>query len=147
MRLLHPTTLAIASRREDIPKTVISHAWSEVFKMYGSGQKHPKMFLGSDYLYGVYLRVVYEKGINSGCNLDVNKVAKLPDSVINGFEAISMGELLQFFNNDYLFSDACSLYFKGINIFPDIFGDDWRKYVPVESHKEIHRQVTKTLTK
>jgi hypothetical protein len=34
MRLLHPTTLKIASERDDIPKTVISHVWSEIFKMY-----------------------------------------------------------------------------------------------------------------
>lgn len=148
MRLLHPTTLAIASRRDDIPKTVISHAWSEVFKMYGSGQSHPKMFLDSDYDYGLYLRLVYRFGIAKGCNLDIDKVAKLPQGVNDGFNSMDSRAFmfLDNFTNDtnYLFSDACSLYYKGINIFPDIFGGEWRKYVPVESHKEILRQVTKT---
>lgn len=42
MRLLHPRTLQIASQRDDIPKTVITHVWSEIFKWKASGQSHPK---------------------------------------------------------------------------------------------------------
>jgi hypothetical protein len=49
MRLLHPTTLKIASERDDIPKTVISHVWSEIFKWLASKQKHPKMFIDDEY--------------------------------------------------------------------------------------------------
>lgn len=63
----------------------------------------------------------------------------IPKTVIAHYWA----EQCKFFDDSYLFSDACSLYFKGINIFPDIFGDQWRKYVPVENYKEILRQINK----
>lgn len=155
MRLLHPTTLKIAAERSDIPKTVISHVWAEVFKFVKSGQKHPKMFIKDERDLGIYLSIVYRLGIDKGCNLDISKVKTLTKSIKHGFDSgmcswlkdsISMTAGL-YFDSNYLFSDACSLYFKGINIFPDIFGDEWRKYIPIESHKEILRQVTKTINK
>ena len=51
------------------------------------------------------------------------------------------------FGDLYVFSDLTSLYFKGVNLFPAIFGDQWRKYVPVESREEIRRQLDKTINK
>lgn len=153
MRLLHPKTLEIAANRKDIPKTVISHAWSEVFKFVKSGQKHPKMFIEDEYHLGLYLKVVYYYGKLKGCNFDKEKIKGLPGEIQIGFNCSIDPEwathilLRNYFNASYLFSDSCSLYFKGINIFPDICGDEWRKYVPVESHKEILRQITKTVNK
>ena len=144
MRLLHPTTLKIASERNDIPKTVISHAWSEVFKFVASNKFHPKMFLPSNLL-GRYLAVVYHYGTIKGCNLNINKVLNIP-LLKYGFNTEiedNLNHLDPFFDKDYLFSDACSLYFKGINIFPDIYKNEWRKYVPIESYKEILRQINK----
>jgi hypothetical protein len=149
MRLLHPTTIQIVSRRKDIPKTVISHCWSEIFKFISSKQTHPKVFFTDMHELGDYARFVYEKGILKGCNLDPCKVYNRKSILFNFYRGF-MDEKQEFhkhFDSDYLFSDACSLYFKGINIFPDIFGDKWRKYVPVESLKEIYRQVIKTLNK
>jgi hypothetical protein len=151
MRLLHPRTLEIASSRPDIPKTVISHVWSEIFKWKASGQKHPKCFIDNDYHLGQYMSYIMELSIVKDCNLDGTKITSLGEEVSNGYRGVYDDEypdsFHDYFNNNYLFSDACSLYYKGINIFPDIFGDEWRKYVPVESHKEIHRQLTKTLNK
>lgn len=154
MRLLHPKTIELlAGVKLKLP---LAHAWSEVFKMYASGQKHPKMFLKQDKDYGAYLAVLYKHATDIGCNFDREKVKSLPlytklafnysiDSKATKMDA----EVLQalYFDSNYLFSDACSLYYKGINIFPGIFGSDWRKYVPVESHKEILRQVSKTVNK
>jgi hypothetical protein len=153
MRLLHPRTLEICAMRDDIPKTVLSHAWSEVFKYIASGKKHPKMFLNSKTLLFYYLGFVYKFGTDKGCNFDKNKVPKSYKSDFNrGRRDVCDYSCCRFlngleidfaFDDDYLFSDACSLYYKGINIFPDIFGDDWRKYVPVESRVEIIRQLLK----
>jgi hypothetical protein len=155
MRILHPTTLKIASERNDIPKTVISHVWSEIFKWKSSGQKHPKMFIEDEEFLGCYLAFVYRVSIIKGCNFDNYKISHLGEEINRVFkkcsEELGYKRLLQCiyptkeFDNNYLFSDACSLYYKGINIFPDIFGDQWRKYVPVESLKEIKRQVDRTL--
>ncbi|MFA8451774.1 MAG: hypothetical protein ACEPOW_13855 [Bacteroidales bacterium] len=152
MRLLHPKTLEIASKRKYIPKTVLSHAWSEVFKYLATGQKHPKVFITDEYYLGVYMSMVYEMSQIRGCNFDKSKINNYSKEFSRGFrEELSSDHIMimytAYFDDNYLFSDACSLYFKGINIFPDIFGDEWRKYVPVESHKEIHRQITKTINK
>lgn len=158
MRLLHPRTLEIAANRYDIPKTVISHVWSEIFKWKANGKPHPKMFIESDFDLGVYMFWVYSCSITKNCNLDSSKIKKLSAAIQSGWEASRLCKFVYITRNanefinlkknkDYLFSDACSLYYKGINIFPDIFGDEWRKYVPVESHKEILRQVTKTINK
>jgi len=113
------------------------------------------MFLNVDFELGIYMRFVYNEAIKKGCSLDRLKVKSLGNIILHGFErgnCDEMGEGGQYmfltcsdFDNNYLFSDACSLYYKGINIFPDIFGDKWRKYVPVESHKEIVRQCNKFL--
>jgi hypothetical protein len=153
MRLLHPKTLAILASHPEFPKTHIAHCWSEIFKFKGSGKPHPKMFIDDDYVLGAYLGDVYIFGTSIGCNLDRFKVNSLPQRMSDGFYDIAYGmkECLpiieDYFDDNYLFSDACSLYYKGINIFPDIFGDEWRKYVPVESLKEVKRQVDKTLSK
>jgi hypothetical protein len=148
MRTLHPQTINIASNNS-IPKTVLSHAWAEVFKFYMSKQKHPKMFIDNDFLMGVYLKYIYLKSLKRGCNFDKDKIKSLPSNVLLGFNNYNTNlkqELLNtYFDDSYLFSDACSLYYKGINIFPDIYGNNWRKYVPVESIKEIKRQIDKTL--
>ena len=156
MRLLHPKTLEIISKRDDISKAHIARVWSEIFKWKASGQKHPKMFINNDYDLGMYMSLVYKAGVSRGCLLDPYKVLKGKTSVRDGLclniqkgfcAGVSFFARAKYFNDNHLFSDACSLYYKGINIFPDIFGDEWRKYVPVESHKEILRQVTKTLNK
>lgn len=148
MRQYHPITLEILSKRKDIPKRFSCSVWSEVFKWKASGQSHPKCFINDDFHLGVYLKIVYELATSKGCNLDNSKIESLSSKVQDGFNngvGFDRTILSKYFNDNYLFSDACSLYFKGINIFPDIFGDDWRKYVPVESLKEIKRQVDKTL--
>ena len=148
MRQLHPKTIWIASWRDDIPKTVISHCWAEVFKHVKTQQKHPKCFIDDEHYLGVYLRYVYDMGIKKGCNLDRDKVKTLPARIQTGFETTDIpfdSMMAEYFDDIYLFSDACSLYFKGINIFPDIYGDKWRKYIPVESRMEIKRQIDKTL--
>lgn len=114
------------------------------------------MFIDDDWDLGAYLHYVYDKAVFKGCKLNIKNLEKL-DTI-----SLAMGLYMRigfndwnnpayrfdkYFDDNYLFSDACSLYFKGINIFPDIFGDEWRKYVPVESHKEIKRQVDKYLSK
>lgn len=163
MRLLHPTTLEIVTN-EKFPRTIISHVWSEIFKFYTSKQTHPKMFIKDDRDMGIYLGFVWVSAKKrGGLSLDLRKVNKLPTDLVNGFNhAIQYNHdnLLKivsnlegyinephgkYFNDYYLMSDACSLYFKGYNIFPYIFGDHWRKYVPVESRKEILRQLNKIL--
>lgn len=168
MRLLHPRTIKILASHPEFPKTHLAHCWSECFKYLASGQKHPKMFIDNDIDFGMYLGYLYyEAGTfgwksSAGCKLDGEKIKKLRKPIIDAFDKMfdylisyrDTGEsnhldgfLNKYFDDNYLFSDACSLYFKGINIFPDIFGDQWRKYVPVESLKEIKRQVDKTLSK
>jgi hypothetical protein len=144
MRLYHPTTLKILSERADIPKRYSCSVWSEIFKWKASGKPHPKCFIEDDYNLGCYIRLVYNLAIKKGCKLDINKIKKLSYKINRGFSQ-TMYEIYyqEYFDDNYLFSDACSLYFKGINIFPDIFGDEWRKYIPVESYKEILRQINK----
>lgn len=148
MRLLHPKTIKICAKIGY--KTVIAHAWAEVFKYLASKQTHPKMFIKSEYYLGLYLQIVYRSGISIGCKFDNKNVNKLDQKIRNGFNAPytarNLINLADYFDDNYLFSDACSLYFKGINIFRYLF-DDWRKYVPVESRKEIIRQCEKTLKK
>lgn len=150
MRLLHPRTIEILASHPEFPRTHLSHCWSEIFKWKASGQKHPKCFIDDDRFLGKYLKFLYEQATAAGCNLDAQKIKSLSPTIVNNFT--SRGNLINvvtciYFDSDYLFSDATSLYFKGINIFPDIFGDEWRKLVPVESLKEIKRQVDKTLSK
>ena len=149
MRLLHPRTIQILASHPEFPKTHLAHCWAECFKYLASGQKHPKMFINDNRTLGKYLRFVYEYGIKAGCNLDKEKIKSLPIAIQTGFnkEDYSYITSSYYFDNNYLFSDACSLYFKGINIFQDIFGDEWEKYCPVISLKEIKRQVDKTLSK
>lgn len=158
MRQYHPITLRILSERRDIPKRYSCSVWSEVFKWKASCKSHPKCFINDDYDLGVYLKIVYELATAKGCNLDKSKLKSLSRDVQSGFNTgpysgISDHILINrifstdYFDSNYLFSDACSLYYKGINIFKDIFGDEWRKYVPVESLKEIKRQVDNTLIK
>ena len=144
MRLLHPRTLEIAAERDDIPKTVISHVWAEIYKWHASGQKHPKVFITDIYDIGCYMRHVYKCGIKKRCNLDKNKIKNLGDRASRGFTNKSKFYEV-YFDDNYLFSDATSLYLKGINIFPDIFGDQWKKYAPIISLKEIQRVVGKTI--
>lgn len=145
MRQLHPTTINIATSNK-YPKTILSHAWAEVFKYLASKQNHPKVFIKNPVHLGRYLRIVYNASIIRGCNFDVTKINKLSGEVQQGFNDSTV-KIDHYFDDNYLFSDACSLYFKGVNIFPEIFSDQWRKYVPVESLEEIQRQVNKTLNK
>lgn len=148
MRILHPTTLKIIASRKDISKAHISHVWSEIFKWKASGKSHPKMFIDNDYDLGCYMAIVSVNGWFKKCNLDASKIKKLNSTIQAGwYEMWCADRIAKYFDDNYLFSDACSLYYKGINIFPDIFGDDWRKYVPVESLKEIIRQCDKTINK
>jgi hypothetical protein len=172
MRLLHPATLFFASF-DQIPKTVISHAWSELFKWKASKKQHPKMFLRIDEI-GKYLAILLFVSSIRDVKLHPEKIDKtfgkrffareveplgevIKDEIrnlykdatlLNGLQS-SMNDYwnadIECFDDHYLFSDACSLYYKGVNIFPYIFESDWRKYVPVESHEEILRQVTKTI--
>lgn len=147
MRLYHPRTLQIFASRKDIPKRYSCSAWSEIFKWKASGKSHPKMFIDDDYDLGAYLHFAYDWAVFKGCKLDFGKIKKLDIDMQIGFNHYVDYNFDKYFDDNYLFSDACSLYFKGINIFPDIFGDEWRKYVPVESHKEIKRQVDEYLNK
>lgn len=151
MRLYHPQTLQIFANREDISKRFSCSVWSEVFKWKASKQKHPKMFIDfSDKVLGCYMGMVYDLAIKKGCNLDKEKIKNLGKEFCDGWDLyFKFGNTIyeQLFDSDYLFSDACSLYFKGVNIFPDIYGNKWRRYVPVESLEEILRQVKKTLQK
>ena len=157
MRLLHPETLQIVAEElndDDFKnatvtrKTVISHAWAEVFKYLSTRQTHPKMFLSDGHL-GYYMKLVYLYGTNIGCNFDESKLVKFDDVWYNylKYDCLATLEhsLEDEFDSCYLFSDAVSLYFKGLNIVPYIFGEDWRRYVPIENLKEIYRVVGKTL--
>jgi hypothetical protein len=146
MRLLHPKTIKTASEKDDMPKTILSHCWAECFKAIKSGQKHPKMFIYDRYHFGTYMRLVYEAGITKGCNLDKDKVQSLGFDIQRGFDDGKVRLLDQYFDDIYLFSDCVSLYMKGVNIIKYIFVD-WRKYIPIESHKEMHRVISKYLSK
>jgi hypothetical protein len=153
VRLLHPTTIKILASHPEFPKTHLANCWSEIFKWKASGQQHPKQFLYNDKNLGRYMAFLARHAISAGCKLDVTKIKNLGPSVSSAFITGNIifnwdeQEFNNHFDSDYLFSDACSLYYKNINIFPDIFGYEWEKYCPVISHKEILRQVTKTLSK
>ena len=160
MRLLSPLTLEIVSNMNDAEfknatisrKTVISHAWSECLKFLATKQIHPKMYLDGEEL-GQYMAVVKYYGDVVGCNLNAGHLMKY-DEVYYGFayassdiERYILQVSKQHFDDIYLFSDAISLYFKGLNIMPHIYGDDWRRYVPIENLKEIHRVVGRAIGK
>ncbi len=149
MRLLHPKTLTIIAQADDSlfknatvsKKQIISHAWSEVLKYLAQDKKHPKMFLKSEAPYYKYLHLILSinKKYNIGCNLDNSKI---------NYQHIGIWDdhiISDRFDDTYLFSDAISLYFKGVNILPKIYGDNWRKYVPIENLEEVFRIVGKTL--
>jgi hypothetical protein len=152
MRLLHPKTIQYIIKADDSVfenatvsrKQVLSHVWSECFKYLASKKSHPKMFLGDEYDLYYYMRYVYNniKDIVNISKKSKDKVDKALENVFGGDE-----EFKEFFDEYYLFSDLVSLYFKGINLFPMKFPYTWRRYVPVESLKEIKRQVDKTLLK
>lgn len=102
------------------------------------------MFIDDDYDLGMYLRYVYKFATEKGCNLNIDLAEnKLSSDIAKGFgivgdyfdkesENVLIGEIVhKYFDNNYLFSDACSLHYKGVNIFPDIYGDEWRKYILV----------------
>jgi hypothetical protein len=160
MRQLHPKTLEIISSLDDdafknatvTKKTVISHAWSEMLKFLATEQSHPKVFMNGEVL-GVYMYVVKCYGDKAGCNLNACHLIKHDDVYFGFAEASSIGlsssawAISNQFDDIYLFSDAISLYFKGLNILPYIYGDAWRKYAPIENLKEINRVVSKTLQK
>ena len=155
MRLLHPTTLETISSNKEVDfrkatsskKQVISHAWSEVIKFKVTNQKHPKMFIYNDYGLGVYMQMVKQYGDMTGCKFNSDLLKKYPN-LYEGFLSKDGFDMLDnWFDDLYLFSDCISLYYKGINILPFIYGDDWRKLIPVESLKEISRQINKTLDK
>jgi hypothetical protein len=153
MRLLHFKTINIICNKPDedfknatvSKKQIISHAWSEVFKGFATMKEgeinHPKMFMTSRDDYANYLYYIYDRGIEIGCKLDYSKLKQLSR------DCKRTDSWMLHFDDLYLFSDACSLYYKGVNIFPEIYGDRWRTLVPVESLKEIKRQVDKTTDK
>lgn len=148
MRIYHPKTLQILASRKDIPKRYSCSVWSECFKWKASGKPHPKQFIDDDEALGSYLALVFKLATLKGCDLDDNKIRKLGSSVLCGWNAdfaYGREEYWRYFDDNYLFSDACSLYFKGINIFEDLFPESPAKYIPVISHKEIIRQCNKTL--
>lgn len=163
MRLLHPETLRIVATQctdEDFKratvtrKTVTSHAWSEVLKFLATRQIHPKMWLSDDEL-GIYMQIAKYHGDVIGCVLDeklLNKYSKVIDMYLSSNYERALLTIQEYeedfkFDDNYLFSDCMSLYFKGLNIFKYVYGDDWRRIVPVESLDEIQRQVTKTIEK
>ena len=151
MRLLHPRTLQIIATETTgldfldatvSKKQVLSHSWSEVLKFLATRQNHPKMFIDDESL-GCYMKYIYTLNAEYvHCNLDSSHIDKYPIVKMGFDNPFSIDE---HFDDSYLFSDAVSLYFKGVNIFPYIFGDQWRKYCPVISLKEINRQIKKTI--
>ena len=153
MRILHPKTIRIIAN-EDIDftkstssrKLVLSHSWSEMIKFKSQDKPHPKVFITDDFDLGCYMAYIYQENEKVGCKLDSSKLEKFEELFV-GFTSCAISRINKYFDDNYLFSDCVSLYFKGVNIFPFVFGDDWRKYVPVESLKEIQRQVNKTLEK
>jgi hypothetical protein len=155
MRLLSPKvllTVANIAKDEDFSKAtvsrkqVVSHAWSECLKYLATRQPHPKMFLDDEML-GVYMRYIYTVNTNVGCNLNSNLIDDRYPIVRMGFDDPDYELLFKMFDELYLFSDCVSLYFKGLNILPYIYGDDWRRLVPIENLKEVPRVVGKTIGK
>lgn len=152
MRLLHPRTLEIVSVRPDITKKIISNVFNDIFKWKEDGIDHPKMFITDDAMLGRYLSLVYFYSVVRGCYLTISRVDTLSQETIDCFNAALtnttltwyLKQLSQYFDDNYLFSDACYLYFRGINIFPEIFGNSWEKYVPIVSLNKIGRYVNKT---
>lgn len=147
MRLIHPRILE-ESVKPQYPKTILAHAWAEVFKFVKSGQKHPKMFIDNDIDLGCYLGIVYVFSVEKGCKFDKDKVASLGEAINDWFlwtldrSNINTREWLNsYFDDNYLFSDLGSQYIGGVNMFPAFFGDDWRKYCPIISHDEIARKL------
>jgi hypothetical protein len=159
MRLMHTETINIVAKlmkdEEFTNSTVsrkqfLSHCWSEVLKYLATRQEHPKMWL-SDFELGLYMKQIMLFNQFVECNLNEQHLIKY-DEVWYGYlrpytEDNIKKVLSDSFDSNYLFSDAVSLYFKGLNIFPYIFGDDWRKYVPIENLSEIHRVVGKAMDK
>jgi hypothetical protein len=131
-------------------RSVLSHAWSEVLKYMATKQKHPKMFITNEYELGTYLKYLKYYGELVGCNMNVEHLTKYDDLYI-GFCYLDLRKDTYYthhlFDNDYLFSDAVSLYLKGVNIMKYIYGSEWRKLVPIESLDEIYRVVGKTIEK
>jgi hypothetical protein len=155
MRLLHPRTIdTIANKMTSVEflkatssgKQVISHAWSECLKYLATRQEHPKMFLDDEML-GCYMNYIYTMNESVGCNLNSDLIDDRYPIVKLGFDDPIYSDLDMFFDDTYLFSDAISLYFKGVNMMPHIYGDQWRKYIPIENLKEVYRVVGKTLDK
>lgn len=160
MRLLHPTTLRIvATELEDSEfdkatvsrKQIISHAWSECLKWLATGHSHPKMFIDDMEDFGKYMKLVKYYGNIVGCNLNEQHVVKY-DDVWFGYLQWDSWQFLedsleQYFDFSYSVSDAMSLYLKGANLYPYLYGEEWRKYVPIENLNEIYRVVGKTLGK
>jgi hypothetical protein len=129
-------------------KAVLSHAWSEVIKYVATKRNHDKMFIDDEIDLGQYLGYLKSFGDMVGCNMNVEVLLKY-DKLYIGFTYFddrTCNYLTKlYFDDNYLFSDACSLYFKGVNIFPHIFGEQWKKYVPILNLSEIKRQVSKTI--
>jgi hypothetical protein len=111
----------------------------------------------NDIQLGVYARVVKTYGNIVDCNLDEELLNKYND-VAHGYfnlattlkvasEIIECNNQSFKFDDNYLFSDCTSLYFKGINIFQYVYGDDWRRLLPIENLDEIRRVVGKTIEK
>lgn len=159
MRLLHPTTIKTITVSVKLSefnnatiskRSVLSHAWSEVLKYMATKQNHPKMFIDEEHTLGYYMRLLYDMGTSVGCNMNATHLTKY-DDLYYGFctfhHTDDLPELMSYFDDNYLFSDCVSLYFKGFNLFKHVYGYEWRKLVPVESLKEIKRQVDKTLSK
>jgi len=131
MRLLHPKTIEILANHPEFPKTHLSHVWSEVFKYLTSGKKHPKMFIDNPEDIGRYMKYLYTFASKVACKFDTKKIFKLDKEIVDAFTTVDTfydwhkESFNNYFDDNYLFSDAVSLYFKGTNIFPDIFGDEW----------------------
>lgn len=161
MRLIHPQILEIVATQctdEDFKtstssrRQIISHASSEVSKYLATRTPHPKMFLPSDRMYGFYLALVKHYADMVGNTLEIVNFIQYDDfyiGFVDGSNDLEWTEdkLVQWFDGAYMFSDAVSLYYKGLNVFPYIYGEEWQKYCPVISLKEIQRQVNKTLDK
>jgi len=160
MRLLHPETIRIiAEEKVDFKnatsskRQVLAHAWAEVVKFKAQTKSHPKMFIDNDVHLGFYMSWVYLWGTMAECKLNPDVLNKYPD-LREAFdlantdnEGWSLDKIDQYFDENYLFSDCVSLYYKGINIFPFVFRENWQKYCPVINLKEVSRQIDKTMNK
>lgn len=153
MRLLHPITLSIVATNPNIDftnsqnsrKQTLSHAWSEVHKFLATNQQHPKMFISDNATLGAYMRYIYELATLVGCNFNPDLLKKYPD-VWQGYQQdnpLAKLSTVNEFDELYLMSDCQSLYLKGLNIMPFIYGGDWRRIVPIENLSEIRRIVNK----